>query len=123
MTTAAAAKPKVAAETLTVRLDTSKDPAVRISDRNKKAKSGAKITWRKKKDSAEFEFSDFQPDDKEFKKVKVAGGKIECKFETKKAGGTKHPYTILVKSGKKTYSSDKKKDVKEPDEGRAVIRN
>ena len=109
---------------LDVDLDTSKDPAVIISDRDKGAISGDKIKWKKGPDAASFEFSDFGPQGGEFGNVDVAHNKIECDFVTGKPADTAHPYTILVKDDDGCiYSSDKKDGVVNPDSGKAVIRN
>lgn len=118
----AAIKSSVGTVILDVNLDTTANPPVQISNRNQLAASGDKIKWKKQSGAPDFKFTDFQPQSSPFNNVSISDDKIECDFSTAAPGGTEFPYTITVEYDGQSYTSDEAK-VKQPDEGRAVIRN
>jgi hypothetical protein len=117
---------KTAAATvkLDVDLDTTADPPVQISNRDKKVPSGDNIKWDKAPGAPNFSFSDFQPQSTPFDSVSVQSNKVECDFSPPSTdpSDTEYPYTITVTYNDEEYTSDKS-TVTQPTGGRAVIRN
>lgn len=109
---------------LSVNLDITKNPQVRLSDRSPKGNSGDKIKWKKAPNAPVFTFWDFEPKSSPFLNVDIADDKIECDFEPTRRppGEGEFPYTITVCYEGKIYTSDEKSPSR-PTEGRAVIRN
>ena len=105
---------------LNVRLDTTADPPVIISNRNACVNSGNEITWQTK-GRPSFKLEGFDPQSSPFGRVSINDDRIECHFSTTDDPGTRYLYTITVEHSGKRYSSDKKAG--SISEGKAVIRN
>jgi len=114
----------MATVTIDVSLDTSADPAVVLSSRNKKAANGDTIRWQKKDNNDKFDITDLQPNgaNSVFGAPDKGGSGqwLDSKFNGT-GSGNEYEYTLTVTSGKNSY--DTTKTTTEPDGGRPVIRN
>ena len=119
---AARTKAAPGAVQLEVCLHKNGDPAVWISVRNKKVPTGTKIKWRKSPGAPSFTFEDFQPQGTNFNNVVIKPNGIDCDFSSSEPPNSPHEYTLAVKAGGTTYTSDES-SMAQPTGGRAVIRN
>ena len=109
------------AGTVTLDVDLTVAPVI-VSNRKQQAESGCRLKWKKESGAPDFKFKDFRPQASPFSNVSIADDKIECDFSTTEPTGTEFGYTITVEYDNEKYTSDDA-GVKDPDEGRAVIRN